>query len=228
MPNAQCRRCCNGDETDKHLLFDCIYAQQIWRASGISNTILTDPHATLEEKIEVCLQCCTSTRLRHLTNLPFWLLWRIWKSRNLLIFQNKQIDGRQVLQQARRDAQEWSTHSTTNASLGRSNISGQQILMRNQRWKRPPVGWLECNVDASFVNAETPSKAEWIIRDEHGTYKGAGQGIGVCVRSPMEGEIQGIIMAMQQCWARGYTRVIFETDCKQATDLLNGYRDSIL
>ena len=47
----QCCRCCNSEETEKHTLFDCPYAQQIWRASGISNKVLTDMSATLEEKI---------------------------------------------------------------------------------------------------------------------------------------------------------------------------------
>lgn len=178
MPDAQCRRCCNGDETEKHLLFDCLYAQQIWRASGIPNTVLLDPQATLEEKLEACLQCCSSTRLQHLTNLHFWLLWRIWKSQNLLIFQHKQIDGSHVLQQARRDAKEWFTHSPTTHFHEGQNRSSQVIVTQDSKWQRPCTGWLKCNVDASFVNAETPSKVGWIIRDENGVYKGAGQGIG--------------------------------------------------
>ncbi|KAG2286474.1 hypothetical protein Bca52824_046078 [Brassica carinata] len=52
----QCCRCCSSEETEKHILFDCPYAQQIWRASGISNMILTDTSATLEEMMEACLQ----------------------------------------------------------------------------------------------------------------------------------------------------------------------------
>lgn len=67
---AQCHRCGIEGETENHLLFTCPYAQCVWRASGISNTIITSPTSTLEEKIEACLQCSTSKRLSHLQELP--------------------------------------------------------------------------------------------------------------------------------------------------------------
>ena len=61
----------------------------------------------LLEKIDACLQCSLSTRLSHMQDLPFWLLWRLWKSRNTLIFQQKEIDWRSLLRYAREDATEW-------------------------------------------------------------------------------------------------------------------------
>lgn len=109
----QCRRCCQGEETEKHILFDCMYAQQVWRASGITNSIITNPQATFEDQIEAVLQCSLSSQLQHLANYPFWILWRLWKSRNILVFQQKQINWRNILQQARKDANEWSEHGST-------------------------------------------------------------------------------------------------------------------
>lgn len=50
-PDDQCRHCCGAEETEKHLFFECPYAQVIWRASGVSNTIINNPLATLEEKL---------------------------------------------------------------------------------------------------------------------------------------------------------------------------------
>ena len=89
--NDQCRRCCSAVETEDHIFFECPYAKRIWRTSGISNLIINNPSSTLEEKINACLQCSLSTRLSHMQDLPFWLLWRLWKSRNMLIFQQKKI-----------------------------------------------------------------------------------------------------------------------------------------
>lgn len=91
-----------------HIFFDCSYAQLIWRASGISNQIINSNTATFEKKISECLRCSTSSTLSHLQLLPIWILWRIWKSRNLLIFQHKSLAWMISLQQARRDAKEWS------------------------------------------------------------------------------------------------------------------------
>lgn len=104
----QCQRCCQAEETEKHIFFDCSYAQLIWRASGISNQIINSNTATFEKKISECLRCSTSSTLSHLQLLPIWILWRIWKSRNLLIFQHKSLAWMISLQQARRDAKEWS------------------------------------------------------------------------------------------------------------------------
>ena len=86
---SQCRRCGIEEETDLHLFFNCPYAQCVWRASGISNMIINSTTSTLEEKIAVCLQISTSSRLTHFQDLPLWILWRLWKSRNILIFQQR-------------------------------------------------------------------------------------------------------------------------------------------
>lgn len=213
-----CRKCCQDSETEKHLLFDCSYAQAIWRESGIDNRIITDPLASFEDKIAACLQVCTHTRLAHFQNLPFWILWRIWKSRNYLIFQRKQMDWRLVLQQARKDAQEWMEHN--HEPMG-SSQQRNNTRTRVNHWERPRRGWVKCNVDSSFINSHTSSTSGWIIRNEDGFYKGAAQGIGRRVNNSFESEVQGILMAMQHLWSKGYRFVIFESDCKKVIDTLN-------
>lgn len=91
--NAQCQRCCQTVLT-------------ILRALNISNVTLNDPYTTLDKKIDACLLCCPSSSLRYLQDLPLWILWRLWKSQNILIFQRKMTPWRYLLQQARDDAKE--------------------------------------------------------------------------------------------------------------------------
>lgn len=59
-----------------------------------------------EEKIEACLQVSNVMRLSHLQDIPVWILWRIWKSRNLLLYHHRQL-LEYVLGNARSDAREW-------------------------------------------------------------------------------------------------------------------------
>lgn len=102
----QCRRCCNAVKTEDHLFFGCPYAQMIWRASGVANNIILDPLASLEDKIQACLSCSFAPSLAQFNELPIGILWRIWKSRNLLIFQQKNLLWWITLKQARADSKE--------------------------------------------------------------------------------------------------------------------------
>lgn len=71
-------------------------------------------------------------------------------------------------------------------------------------WRKPPLGWVKCNVDDSFSAQQQTSTAGWVIRDSNGTYKGAGQANGNHVNNALESEIQALIVAMQNCWSKGY------------------------
>ena len=134
--DAQCKRCCQGEETEQHIFFDCTYAKAMWRASGVSNLIINSSTTSFEEKIEECIRCSASTTLTHLHDLPIWILWRLWKSRNLLIFQTKHVPWRVLLQQAKKDAKEWRDNNVHTQEL----TPGQQSNVNHSRrkiWKRP-------------------------------------------------------------------------------------------
>ena len=88
------------------------------------------------------------------------------------------------------------------------------------QWHKPKAGWIKCNYDGSFVNHNGGSTAAWILRDENGIYKGAGQATGVHVTSAFEAECQSLILAMQHLWIKGYMKVIFEGDCKLLVNVL--------
>lgn len=79
----QCRRCCNDEESMHHLFFNCDYAQAIWRGARMPNLELIDPHASFETKFRVILNSNLNSQLFSFQRqLPLWILWRIWKSRN--------------------------------------------------------------------------------------------------------------------------------------------------
>lgn len=131
----QCPRCCSAVETEDHLFFGCPYAQMIWRASGVANDIMLDPQATLEDKIQSCLTCSFAPVMAHLNELPISILWRIWKSRNLLIFQQKSIQWWVALKQARIESREW-RNVVTDAETRASSMTASTYV-KNHGWKKP-------------------------------------------------------------------------------------------
>lgn len=206
LTDDQCKRCCQAAETEKHIFFDCPYAKSLWRASGISNHTINSSTATFEEKIKECFHCSTSSSLSHLQKLPVWILWRIWKSRNLLIFQQRHISWQISLQQARKDAKEW--HDFSNQDLNTSTRSRTiGWTPGNKTWQRPPEDWIKCNVDVFFISNTLESKAGWVYRDHYGVYKGAGQALGVQVKNAFESELQSILIALQFAHTQGYQEI---------------------
>ena len=122
------------------------------------------------------------------------------------------------MEQAKTEAQEWS--KSRNTVTSQQNNHRGSIETSASRWHKPRQGWYKCNFDASFTSSTTQCKLGWVIHGDYGEYKGAGHAKGNMVSSPLEAEYNALIVAMQQCWTRGYTKVIFEGDNKKMIDNL--------
>lgn len=144
-----CKRCFQREETESHLFFDCEYAKQIWRASGIANATIDNPNATLEERIQACLLVSSSVRLQHYNDLPLWILWRLWKSRNRLIFQKKNTAWHFIVRYAKNDANEWKSIGVQNM-IDASRSHQARDFVTPTRWVLPPLGYMKCNVDGLY------------------------------------------------------------------------------
>lgn len=136
-----------------------------------------------------------------------------------MIFQQKSTQWQRIIRYAKLDAQEWKeAEKMQDESLMYKKHPASQ---NKHRWKRPPEGWMKCNVDGSFLNENMISKAGWIVRDDTGSYRGAVQAEGKIVHTSLESELQAILMALQFCWIKGYRRIIIEGDNQKAMQLLN-------
>lgn len=94
----------------------------------------------------------------------------------MLLFQRKQIHWRTLIQYARQDAAEWKKEDVQDFNHNARSVNGYRGA--STRWERPDTGWVKCNVDCTFVDQNTHTTAGWIVRDEHGAYKGAAHARG--------------------------------------------------
>lgn len=106
--DSMCPRCLREEETINHALFTCSGSIMAWR---LANSPLTGLHMmseNIEENIASILNLSQDNRLTTVQKfLPFWLLWRLWKSRNNLVFNNYREDASKIVLQAQADTKEW-------------------------------------------------------------------------------------------------------------------------
>lgn len=140
----------------------------------MSNTIINISNAALEERIEACFSCCTN-RMVHLQELPFWILWHLWKSRNQLIFQQKQMHWKSLIQLAKTNAKEWKDMVVEDPESNFSRHTSPYSRSDHKFWRKPPDGWIKCNVDGLLLGTTIDSRADWVLRDDAGRFVGAVQ-----------------------------------------------------
>ncbi|KAL9285157.1 hypothetical protein AtEden1_Chr4g0271421 [Arabidopsis thaliana] len=109
--------------------------------------------------------------------VPFWLMWRIWKSRNDLVFNRKRTDFYTTVESALTDTKEWLGNIPTKEDDQGNALSPTK---RHTKWSPPPPppksDWLKCNYDASHHTGNTMSGLGWLIRNSHGTVLECGMG----------------------------------------------------
>lgn len=70
-------------------------------------------------------------------------------------------------------------------------------------WRKLPSRFVKCNYDCIFKQNKESSQAAWIIRDSDGFYLRIGQSRSNRCKSPLEAELQALLITMQHVWSRG-------------------------
>lgn len=199
-------------ETADHIFFQCPYAQQVWRQVGITISSLHNPHIPIEDKLLTLLRLSNDTAiLRKIRLQPVWLLWRLWKSRNELLFNSKVIAPEILFNLVVSDVNEWISYNQDYNDTQERQRSRVTQANKSQ-WKKPPSGWVKCNYDVSHRTGNNSSGMGWIIRSRNGSFLNCGHGAFEGRSTVIESEATALVWAMQACLALGYRNVIFEGD----------------
>lgn len=96
--NAQCKRCCQATESIEHLFFSCSHVQAIWRGTQNIHQDVFNTTISFTRKLQAIIEGYNNPYLTDLDrHLPLWIMWRIWKSRNSLVYQQKVALGNKIL-----------------------------------------------------------------------------------------------------------------------------------
>ncbi|CAN6982383.1 unnamed protein product [Brassica oleracea var. botrytis] len=125
--DSLCPRCSSSPETVNHLFFMCPLSVQTWRSNqvtlGYSATFTDDLDNNMRRLFDL-QSSSTLTLEQKLT--PFWILWKIWKLRNNLIFKNQVINPQRDAGYVTAEVRDWSqktAQDTTLISVASSNVT---------------------------------------------------------------------------------------------------------
>lgn len=159
--DTTCLRCGSAEESICHVLFHCEVAKEAWERSQIP----LPPGGFSRSSVWLNFFHLLSVSKRHSSEgsirLSFpWVLWHIWKARNIFCYEKIHLDGATVLSRAMEEASTW-----FNLQLLPSESSHLSSLTR---WQKPPVGTLKCNIASSWPDSSHNHGSSWIVRDSTG------------------------------------------------------------
>jgi hypothetical protein len=162
------------------------------------------------------------------------VLWTLWKSRNMRLWQNETETSQAILERARQLLVNWrvanrkrqqgggtamSTDRNTAVQQKETETSSPQI--EQNRWQKPAHGRLKCNVDASFSEALNCVGFGFCIRYEFGNFIRAKTMWSNLVCSSDVGEALGLSHAIRWVHELQVSNVDFELDAKKVVDYFN-------
>ena len=217
--DGACARCPNHVESVNHLLFTCSFARLVWAISPIpappggewTNFIYQNMYSLL-------ISNQLYPYLGGISKVAPWLLWRLWKSRNDLIFKGKEVHAQEVVKRAIEDMEEWSTRQEKLSKPPPAPISGN----RRAKWSPPHSSWVKCNVDGAWSKESLRCGIGWILRDHENQVLWLGARALPMTSKALEVEIEGFRWAVLSLIRLNYRRIIFESDSQQTLNLIRG------
>jgi ribonuclease HI len=149
------------------------------------------------------------------------LIYRIWQARNLLIFQDKEVPGWLVLQQAYENAQELRKASSPKQESSRTQATRR--CGNNNYWKLSTKGTLKLNVDAHPFD-----DGRWtlglVLRSEEGKCVGAATRIASGLESSSDGEALGLEAALEFSSLWPESHIVIEMDASVIVEAVKHQR----
>lgn len=139
--DSRCKICKVATESIEHVLFKCSLAQEAWSIAGFQS---------LPQVGNISVTDCLSAYLHMMNDVLIpkkqrlaipWILWTIWKNRNMLLYAETQVLIIIQIKQAMEEARTW--HELNKKDVPLENIVG--LNEETKRWEPPLAGYAKCN-----------------------------------------------------------------------------------
>ncbi|WZZ14205.1 hypothetical protein YC2023_107294 [Brassica napus] len=161
--DPMCSVCGLARESICHMLFQCPRASEVWKLSKLPLPPAGFSNNSVFLNMHYLISCSHKRGLDPKLQLAFpWILWHIWKARNLLCFEKINLSAAEIISKAMDEASMWLTVNVPRIM----EISSRSLAANTTEvWRKPPTGFVKCNVGFSWSSNTQLAGASWLVRD---------------------------------------------------------------
>ncbi|CAI9095797.1 OLC1v1031812C1 [Oldenlandia corymbosa var. corymbosa] len=98
-----CRRCGEGGESVHHKLFACDFAGLVWEMSPVKWDGLQHLTNQFSDWWDALMKIEKGEEVQARVELSVYILWQIWKARNVWLYEGKKLEPMEVVQRAMKE-----------------------------------------------------------------------------------------------------------------------------
>lgn len=161
-----CSVCGTEAESICHMLFHYPRAREVWSLSQLPLPVAGFSQNFVFLNLHYLFTCSRNERISPAIRLSFpWILWHIWKARNMLSFEQVRFSAVEIWNKASEEASVW--HELHNVEVP-AHTTQPIAPGRQQSWVKPPCDLVKCNIGCSWSARTSAVGSSWIIRDTRG------------------------------------------------------------
>ncbi|KAE8690236.1 hypothetical protein F3Y22_tig00110904pilonHSYRG00066 [Hibiscus syriacus] len=141
------------------------------------------------------------------------LIWQMWKQRSDYVFNGVALHADSAIHRSHCWALCYESHFRTPTNVPRRPV-------RTTTWTLPPPEWICLNTDGSVTDTRNYGAIGGVIRNSNGDWiTGFARNVGST--SILQAELWGIYEGLLIAWSLGIPRLLVQSDCSQAVNLVN-------
>ncbi|KAG2327368.1 hypothetical protein Bca52824_010096 [Brassica carinata] len=142
-----------------------------------------------------------------------WIIWFLWKSRNDFIFNGVRWTPKEILEKAKKEADEWFLAQEVDKEVA-LEVKGKEMKLK-KRWMPPREGWLMCNIGFEWNKDLKLLGGAWVVRNHRGVVLSHSRRAFSEVESLAEARLETLLWALESMTSLRYDRMVFAGDFKE-------------
>ncbi|XP_056849528.1 uncharacterized protein LOC130499460 [Raphanus sativus] len=211
--DTRCQICGLEGESVNHVLFTCTLSRQYW---AISNFPI--PHTGFSES-SVYSNIYYILKARDISSIPLeisragpWIIWSIWKNRNLHFFEGKITNAPDFSAQVFDEVNHWFIIKTLEKEEKAIDLERKKRILFG--WKPPPSHWVKCDIGYAWSPIKKESGASWVVRNKAGKVLLHGRRSFSGITSKTDASLESWIWEIDSLKSLHFDSVIFASEDK--------------